>query len=161
MNEIYRDFGEAFLAPKAKSLYDLIVIQGEKLLGELGADTPSSCVSVVLLLAQHRALSTAQISQKLEKSHQLISTRISKLEKLGIVEKQKNNADKRANKVTLTPQGLTELTKIEAACAIADRHFRDLYSELGFDVGNILEKMELKLKLTPLKSNEDSTSPRY
>lgn len=151
MNEVYKEFGEAFLAPKAKSLYDLIVAQGANLLAEVGAKTPSNCVSVILLLESYDSLQTVQIAEKLGKSHQLISTRINRLEKLGLIHRHTGEVDKRVRVISLTEQGQDDLAKIKYTCKVADEHFKKLYSEMDINIGQMLEKMEGMLKEQPLK----------
>jgi len=151
INEVYTEYGEAFLASKAMSLYNLIVSQGTFLLKEVGAATPSNCVSVVLLLESYDSLSNVQIAQKLDKSHQLISTRINRLEKLGLISRDLDKEDKRAKVISLTKEGKSDLVKIKQACRIADEHFQHLYRELDINIGKSLEMMEEVLRTSPLK----------
>jgi DNA-binding MarR family transcriptional regulator len=152
VNEIYDNYGEAFLASKAKSLYDLIVFQGAAILSEIGATTPSNCVSIVLLLDSYDSLSTVQIAQKLSKSHQLISQRINKLDKLGLIHRHLNDNDKRAKVISLTQEGKDDVLKVEQACEIADQHFQELYRKLNINIGQAIEMMEDSLKSSPLKT---------
>ena len=153
INAIYLDYGEAFLAPKAKTLYDLIVQQGTELHAQLGAITPSNCTSILLLLETHKTLSAVQIAQKLGKSHQLISQRINKLEKLELVTRHSNDADKRSKVVSLTDLGASDLAVIKQACHIADKHFQKLYRALDINIGQVLDLMTETLKQMPLASS--------
>lgn len=151
-NEIYHQYGDAFLAYKAKSLYDLIVSQGSALHLKVGATTPANCTSIVLLLESHKSLSAVQIAQKLEKSHQLISQRINKLEKLGIVMRNASDSDKRAKYISLTKPGLNDILKIKQACHIADKHFKKLYKELNINIGQAIDLMNETLQKLPLQN---------
>ena len=153
-NEVYDNYGEAFLASKAKSLYDLIVTQGAQLLEELGALTPSNCTSIMLLLESYDAISTVQIAQKLNKSHQLISQRINRLEKLQLIQRTLSDADKRAKVIALTKEGIADLEKVKQACRLTDQHFQALYHELNLNIGQTIEQMKDTLIKYPIQTKD-------
>ncbi len=149
---IYDSYGEAFLASKAKSLYDLIVQQGAQLLIDLGAHTPSNCTSIILLLECYDSLSTVEIAHKLNKSHQLISQRINRLETLNLIHRSVSDSDRRAKVISLTELGLEDVEKVKQACHVADHHFQALYREINLNVGESIDQMKDKLTHTPLKN---------
>ena len=148
---IYQELGAAFLARKAKGLYDLIVKQGDMLLQKCGSITPSNCVSIVLMLNDAKSLTSSQIANSLNTSHQLISQRLERLEKLGLINRVKNSEDKRARYVCLSDLGTTEMPKIKKACEIAENCFQDIYKQINIDLGAAIDKMKDKLEQQPLE----------
>lgn len=149
--DIYEGLGVAFLAGKTKSLYDLIVKQGDSLLQKCGAVTPSNCVSIVLFLERKKLMTSAEIANSLKKSHQLISQRLDRLEKLGLIKRIINEEDKRARCINLSESGVLDLPKVKQACLIADKSFQKIYKQLNFNLGNAIDHMEEKLKENPLE----------
>lgn len=141
----------AFLANKLDRLSDLIVEQGDALLGDAGLAIPSRTVSLLLLIGDKGPMSVADIAGTFGQPHQLVTQRADVLIGLGLVERSADPADARRKLLSLLPAGRrhhADLTRVltQAAAAMAA-----LFDELGCDLADVAVRAMATLHRTSLR----------
>lgn len=126
--------GTPFLAHRLRRASDLFVAGYGQWLAEAGITAPPRSMSALLLLRQESPLSITVIADRLKLTHPLIITLLSQLEARGLTVVARDPEDARRRMISLTPQGLLEAERFEAAAAVIARAYRTLYAETGVDL---------------------------
>jgi len=144
------DIRPAFLAHMANRLDRLICKQTKDLLEEAGLTAPVTCLSILIFLKKHGSGAIADIAKVDGQSHQLIQSRISPLEKLGLVESELDAIDSRRRNLKLTALGIGEAGKAEVISKQIAEKIAEMNAVLDADLMSLLEKAESYLTRNPL-----------
>ena len=155
---------EAFIGNRLGRLVDLIVDQGEALLRSRGATFRSTAASTMLLISERNGLSTADVARELRQPHQLATQRVEALLELGLVERNSDPRDRRRSVLALSPKGRTEAQLLADVLRDADNAFRELYTEIGTDLSEVVFAAMEELLRCPLEERiakgPTSSNPR-
>lgn len=139
----------AFVAKTIFDLHCLIQSQSEELYEEREMGFPVWASSTLLLLETAKCASIMQISKELNLSHQLTSQRIKTLLNLELIEGVQDPKDKRRTLYHLTSKGQEKSKILDLYCLDAAQAFKDLSTEIGVDIQNILNSAIDALKNKP------------
>lgn len=137
----FEQYGMTFLAGQLHRLRVLISSQSDAIFEESGISVPSHCASLMLLLEQHDEAPVMSIADALGYSHQLITQRLSILEKHGFLRKFQDSVDRRRSVVTLTTHGRKEAKKIHNALRIVDAGLRNVTAETSVDLQHSVDEV--------------------
>lgn len=150
---------EAFLANRLERLAELIVMQGQVLLGEAGLEMPSRTVSLLLLVGERKQLSVADAVAVLCQPHQLVTQRAELLIGLGLVDRNDDPADGRRKILTLSVRGEDQYVRLQARLLEAAGAFAALSEEVGCDLLAMVEKAHSALERTSLLERIECEAP--
>lgn len=145
------DLRPAFTAHLAERLSDLICAGTQALADETGLRAPVRCHSALLFLLEHGPVTVADISRSDGQSHQLVSSRLLPLEKVGLVRRVTDPGDSRRRPFELTQAGVREARQIKAAVAAHARALNDVFKETGDDLVAALDRTIAALHAQPLE----------
>lgn len=141
----------AFLGHMADRLDTIISKQSKQMLKDAGAQTPAHSVSVILYLLKNGEASVAEMARRDGQSHQLITSRIGPLERLGLLTTEKDSNDERRKLCRLTEQGRADAKIVRSITRQIARSLKALIDEIGFDLLDALERAEKSLSRLPLQ----------
>ncbi len=141
---------KAFVAHHARRLAELIIAQGTDILLEARLTTPTTSVSTILHIAKEECVTLTDLAACLGFTHQMAVQRIGKLEKLGLIIRVAEEADKRKKHITLTAKGKKEAERLELICEQMAEMFDDLNKEIGCDLTEAILKAEQSLVSIPM-----------
>ncbi|MCA8901005.1 MAG: winged helix DNA-binding protein [Hyphomonas sp.] len=150
----------AFLSNKLLRLVDLIALQGEDLLRDVGITIPSRAVACALFVGDRGRASLADIAKALDEPHQLSAQRVEGLVQLGLLERKDDPEDGRRKVLSLTRKGRAQYRLLLARLAEIEKAFDDLYAEIGIDLPAVLEAAMDALRRTPLLARIHKTGLR-
>ena len=140
----------AFLAIQLERLAGQISNQGDALLQAVGIDVPSRTVSTVLLIGESDGVSAADISDRLQLPHQLVTQRVERLIELGLVARTADVNDRRRKVLALTERGRDQDEKLRMRLAAAVQVFEELFAEINCNLPECIRKASDALDHTPL-----------
>ncbi|MBP6013953.1 MAG: MarR family transcriptional regulator [Alphaproteobacteria bacterium] len=150
----------AFLANRLDRLADLIVAQGEALLGEAGLNIPSRTVSLLLLVGDHGELSAADAATLLGHPHQLVTQRTELLIGLSLIARKNDPSDRRRKILTLSAKGKAQYARLQIRLAEAAAVFTALFDEIACDLSAMAAKAQAALERRPLLERIMQNAPR-
>ena len=125
-----------------RRLANRIVDASDEVLADYGVIVPSSMVSVVHLLHANGPQAVMFIAASTVQSHPLIHKYVRKLNELGLVETQVDEADRRRTLVALTPAGHAQASKLVAVRQHFVPALESLMREADADVFEGLWRLE-------------------
>jgi DNA-binding MarR family transcriptional regulator len=140
----------AFVAHLADRLNNMIWAETQIYADRVGIKAPLKTHSAILFLLRQGPASLSEIARTDGQSHQLLTSRIDPLERLGLVERFVDPRDARRSPYRLTKAGLNEAKRIEAAIAVKAQAMRNLFKEMDMDLIAILEDAIERLRIKPL-----------
>ena len=140
----------AFVAHLADRLNGMIWSETQIYADRMGVTAPLKTHSALLFLLRKGPASLAEIARMDGQSHQLLTSRIDPLERLGFVERFADPEDARRMPYRLTKAGREEAKRIEAAITVKAEAMRQLFAETGHDLIAILEDAIERLRIKPL-----------
>jgi len=142
----------AFLANMADRLSDAICNQTAELNKRNGSITPVKSTSTMLYLLENGPATLMELSRSLDYSHQLTSLRLKPLEKLGLVDRQVDEDDKRKKVIRLTEEGLADAKILQSICTLTADLINEKFASLNVDLMAELENMLISIEKEPLNS---------
>lgn len=80
---------------------------------DLGVTLPQVHLLWVLNFGEHEYLTQAEISDKLNSSKANVSTLLERMEKLDLVRREKDDVNKKINKIFITKKGIKTITELQ------------------------------------------------
>ena len=140
----------AFVSNKLLRLVDLIALQGDDLLRDAEITLPSRAVAYTLFIGDKGQASLADIAKALDEPHQLSAQRVEGLIQLGLLERKDDPKDRRRKALSLTRKGKRQYQLLLVRLEEIEQALSDLYTEIGYDLPEILEAAIDALGRTPL-----------
>ncbi len=129
--ESYAIHRRVFLGRLAETLSELIASQSSELFQREGIAIPVKSVSLITVVDRYGPLSAADISSHLDRSHQLVSQKLPKLLKLGLIAHESDPDDARRKLYRLTPEGRDQLARFETKRESLEQVYLKMADELG------------------------------
>lgn len=120
-----------FLGRLCDELSDLIERQSATLFEQEGLVIPVRSCSLMAALARTEPVSAASLADALGRSHQLVSQKLPKLVKLGLIEAQPDPEDARRKLYRLTPYGREQMALFVRLQPMLDRGYAELFAQVG------------------------------
>lgn len=133
-----------------QQLLYVIIEQGSSVLRAKDVKVKPNATSVVYYLHCYGSCSAAELADFLKISHQLVSQRITWLEKNSLVRIVPDSQDNRRRIVQLTSEGKKEARKLHRVLEQTTAAFSELMAEMGVDLVQVIKKMERSLVAKPL-----------
>ena len=145
-----------FLGRISEELSDLIALQSAELLAEAGVVIPPKSCSLMLAIERHHPASAKDLASALDRSHQLVSQKLPKLVKLGLLECIENPEDRRQKLYHLTAKGAEQLNQFHEVQKPLESVYRQLEDEVG-EVGKAISDALLALSAKSLSERIGET----
>lgn len=147
--------GASFVGKRAEQLSGLIEQQVVPVFNNIGIVVPVRSCSLIIMLDELTVASAADLARRLDQSHQLILQKIPALEKLKLLERKTDPADKRRKVFRLTTKGKKQVALLNQNAGVFEEAYETLNQELGFDVFDVLGRAIAALQAKPLVNRID------
>ncbi len=143
---------KAYLGKHAQELLLQSSEQVRVVYEQRGIVIPVVVSSVLHFIYTDPRTSLADISKGLKLPHQLVAQRIEKLDRLGLIEKHPDPADKRRSEFHLTSAGRQQAMRLKQCMEDTALVYSDLYDEIGCDLAQALLDAINALERKPLSA---------
>lgn len=143
------ELNRTFLGRLSEQLSELIEQQSAEVFERAGLVIPVKSSSLMGAIATLGPVSVADLVRALNRSHQLIQQKMSKLLKLGLVSRRPDPDDQRVVLIELTDKGREQLALLDSL----DAEFERAYAEMEEDAGPVFDAISraiASLKARPL-----------
>jgi DNA-binding MarR family transcriptional regulator len=140
----------AFVAHLASRLSDAICSETQAYADRLGIRAPARTHSAILFLHKRGPATLSEIARIDGQSHQLLASRLTPLEELGLIERFDDPTDGRRKPYRLTRTGRADARRVEAAALREAEAMRRLFAEMDRDLIAVLEAAIELLRVKPL-----------
>jgi DNA-binding MarR family transcriptional regulator len=145
---------DVFLGRAVERLSVLIAEQSQAVFDRMGVVIPVRSCSLMLVLAMLGTASASDLARELGHSHQLVTQKIPKLIRLGLIQHQGDDEDARRRIFTLTDAGMSQLAKFEQCTLLIRAAYAGLFAEVG-DVRQFVDRAAEALNERPLHKRMD------
>ncbi|WP_417317086.1 MarR family winged helix-turn-helix transcriptional regulator [Emcibacter sp.] len=139
-------YASAFTAHMADRVNESIMDQSKHLFELNHIQTPTRSASIMIYLYEHGAKSLTEIARDYVQQHQLVASRVTPLEKLGLVERYRDPDDARRNLLRLTEKGKKDAEKIVQVSKLIATALDEIFKQTGIDLMSGLLEVEKRLK---------------
>lgn len=129
----------AFVAHLAERLTESLCASSQALADAAGLKAPIRTHSVLLFLLERGPASLVEMARSDGQSHQLLSTRLEPLKKLGLIQREADPHDRRRHPYSLTPSGRREALTVRAAIGTHARAMEGLFLQTGVNLVDALD----------------------
>lgn len=153
------ELGLPFLAHRFRRLSELLLDGAADWMPATGYKAPARAGSTLLLLKRHGPLGITDIATRLKLTHPLIIKLTDRLLELGFVRQDSDPADGRRRLLSLTPEGMAEAARLEAAMQVIAAAYAEISGDVGVDLLALVEAIEAACAHEPMAVRLARLSP--